>query len=59
MAASWDVQGTDEKQVFAELSYVIEEWIDIFQRDNETLPDGLERTLVHRYQFKQLFDERL
>jgi predicted RNase H-like HicB family nuclease len=35
------VHGENEQTVFAELCAVIEEWIDIAEKDNEPLPPGM------------------
>ena len=35
------VHGENEQKVFAELCTVIEEWIEISEKDNEPLPPGL------------------
>ena len=35
------VHGTNEQRVFAELCTVIEEWIEILEKDNESLAPGL------------------
>ncbi len=35
------VHGTNEQKVFAELCTVIEEWIEILEKDNESLAPGL------------------
>ena len=39
------VHGKNEQKVFAELCAVIEEWIEISEKDKDALPPGLTRSV--------------